>query len=571
MVRSLFLICLFLSASHQYHSQNLSTPFELGNGNQTSTYQQMVEFYNALEKYPGISLRQFGKTDSGEPLLVVYYNYDRNKLHGPDKGLVLINNGIHPGEPDGIDASMRLLRDLALGKIPPLQGTSIAVIASYNVGGMLNRNTSTRVNQNGPEEYGFRGNARNFDLNRDFIKTDSRNAISFQQLYHELNPDFFIDNHVSNGADYQHILTYIATNKQRLGEALGAFYHDEMNPQIVNELERKGIYAIPYVNVWGTTPDKGYEQFMDSPRYATGYTSLFNTPGSVVETHMLKPYKDRVEVTYQNMLSHLHYLDKHWKTVKNYRQENQKEFTPGKIYNLQWQVDRSIVDSLTFRGYRGQIISSEITGLERLKYDRNAPYIKKIAFYPTYKPTLSITIPRYYVVPKSQWPVIEHLDRNKIITIPVKRDTVVTVESYSIGDFTTVKSPYEGHYLHSNVKVLSSQKTLILKPGDLLIPTEQPGVKYLLETLEPQGVDSFFAWNFFDSILGQKEHYSDYVFEDTAKELLEKDPELRRRFHVLRSSNSSILSNSRLQLDWIYKESEHYEKSHLLYPIFRIN
>lgn len=558
-------ICSIVSA------QVLATPFERGNRNQTASYQQMLDFYAELEKFPSITTRKWGTTDSGEPLLIVFYNYNQKNTFSEDRGLVLINNGIHPGEPDGIDASMRLLRDLASGKIPHLKNTSVAVVASYNVGGMLNRNAFTRVNQNGPESYGFRGNARNFDLNRDFIKTDSRNAVSFQELVHELKPEFFIDNHVSNGADYQHTLTYIATNKERLGKALGEFYHRTMNPEVLKDLKAKGIEAIPYVNVWGTTPDKGYDQFMDSPRYATGYTSLFDIPGTVVETHMLKPYAEREEATYQNMLSHLRYLEKNWQKLHKARKENRREYTAGKTYPLQWKVDRSVSDSLLFSGYKGLEVPSGVTGLTRLKYDRNAPYTKHIPFYTNYTPTLAVKVPRFYVVPKSQWPIIAHLKRNRIQTTVITQDTLVTAEVYRIKDFNTVAAPYEGHYLHSNVQVDTTMESVRLQVGDLLVPTAQPGIKYLLETLEPQGVDSFFAWNYFDSILGQKEHYSDYVFEDTALELLSKNPDLRERFKKMLEENPGAQKSSRQQLDWIYHASPHYESSHRKYPIYRIH
>ena len=86
----------------------------------------------------------------------------------------MINNGIHPGEPDGIDATMMLMRDLATQKVKAPKNIVIAAIAAYNVSGMLNRGSYSRANQNGPEEYGFRGNARNYDLNRDFIKADTK-------------------------------------------------------------------------------------------------------------------------------------------------------------------------------------------------------------------------------------------------------------------------------------------------------------------------------------------------------------------------------------------------------------
>src|SRR5690606_21267390 len=130
--------------------------------------------------------------------------------------VILINNGIHPGEPDGIDATMMLMRDLATGKISA-KNLKIVAIEAYNISGMLRRGSYSRANQNGPEEYGFRGNARNYDLNRDFVKNDTKNSEAFQQIFQFFKPIYFIDNHVSNGADYQYLFTYISTNKERLG------------------------------------------------------------------------------------------------------------------------------------------------------------------------------------------------------------------------------------------------------------------------------------------------------------------------------------------------------------------
>ncbi len=157
-----------------------------------------------------------GKTDSGKPLHIVIFSENKNFDVNQNKAIVLVNNGIHPGEPDGIDASMMLMRDLATAKIKVPKNTMVVVIPVYNIDGMLNRNSSSRANQNGPEEYGFRGNARNFDLNRDFIKSDTKNSRSFQELFRSINPDVFLDNHVSNGADYQYTFTCIATQHERL-------------------------------------------------------------------------------------------------------------------------------------------------------------------------------------------------------------------------------------------------------------------------------------------------------------------------------------------------------------------
>ena len=163
---------LFLVQTVFSFAQDFQTPYEKGNGNETVTYEEMVKYYEKLDQnFENISIENFGKDDNGEPIKVVVFTPSKNK----DNATILINNGIHPGEPDGIDATMMLMRDLATGKISA-KNLKIAAIQSYNISGMLRRGKYSRANQNGPEEYGFRGNARNFDLNRDFIKTDSENA-----------------------------------------------------------------------------------------------------------------------------------------------------------------------------------------------------------------------------------------------------------------------------------------------------------------------------------------------------------------------------------------------------------
>ncbi len=204
---------------------------------------------------------------------------------------------------------MLLLRDIVQNDSlkQKYKNSLIAVIPVYNVGGALNRNSHTRANQNGPVSYGFRGNGRNFDLNRDFIKQDTKNAAAFAEIFHTVNPDVFIDNHVSNGADYQYALTHLFTQHDKLGGNLGIFLENEMRPEIEKSLQEKEILITPYVNVWGNTPEAGFSQFFDSPRYSTGYTTLFHTLGLMVETHMLKPYKIRVTQTYELMLSSLRF------------------------------------------------------------------------------------------------------------------------------------------------------------------------------------------------------------------------------------------------------------------------
>ncbi|MBC3847674.1 M14 family metallopeptidase [Winogradskyella echinorum] len=555
---------------------DFTTTFEKSEGLETATYKETIQYYRDLaDTYSEITIQEIGETDSGKPLHLVTLNMaasgnDFEELR-KDNRILLINNGIHPGESDGIDATMMLYRDIVQGKIDAPKQTVLVTIPIYNVGGSLNRNSGTRTNQNGPKEYGFRGNARNYDLNRDFIKADTKNARTFAKLFHLVQPDVFIDNHVSNGADYQYTLTHLFTQHNKLGGKLGNFIHTEMMPMLEQKLEAKSWDITPYVNVFNRTPESGFSQFMDSPRYSTGYTTLFNTLGMMVETHMLKPYKQRVEGTYELMKSMIEITEEQGDKISQLRQEQAKTWTIGKTYPLTWAIDTTQSSTLKFKGYEGVMIPSDLTGAQRLKYDTTKPFTKDVTYQNYFKPTDSVTVPKSYVIPQGWHNVIELLKLNHVEFTQIKKDTVLSVESYKIADYQTTRSAYEGHYAHYKTKVKSSIEKVTFRAGDYIVNTDQNAIRYLLETLEPTAPDSFFNWNFFDTILQQKEGFSPYVWEDKAQQLLKANPKLQIEYNVKISYDEDFANNWYAQLDWLHKQSGNYEKAHLQYPVYRIN
>ncbi|MDY0779742.1 M14 family metallopeptidase [Tenacibaculum sp. IB213877] len=576
---TLLLLILIISCqkTEKKKTTDFTTLFETSNGTETPTYPEVISYYKDLaDAYSEISLHEIGTTDSGNPLHLVVFNADGKtdvqNIKASTKNRILINNGIHPGESDGIDASMLFLRDIvqndSLKKV--YKNTLICVIPVYNIGGALNRNSHTRANQNGPKEYGFRGNARNFDLNRDFIKQDTKNAASFAEIFHTVNPDVFIDNHVSNGADYQYAITHLFTQHNKLGGKLGEFLEQEMRPSIEKSLANKGIPITPYVNVWGTTPDEGWSQFMDSPRYSTGYTTLFNTLGLMVETHMLKPYKTRVEQTYELLFSAIDFTEKNSAKIKELRTHAVDEILQKQTYPIAYKVSKENPSPFTFKGFEGSYIDSKVTNGKRLFYDRSKPFEKEVNYYNNFTVTKEVNIPKAYIIPDGWHNVIERLENNRIEFTRFKKDTTITVEVNHIAHFETVQMPFERHYLHYNTEVKKSTKNIDLKKGDVFIPTNQIGVRYLLETLEPEAVDSFFNWNFFDTVLQQKEGFSAYVFEDKAEEFLQQNPEVKKTFDEKLKTDSEFANNPRAQLYWIYQQTEHYEKAHMLVPVYKL-
>ncbi len=569
-------LCLFISCetAKEDKAADFPTHFEETDGKETATYLQTVDFYIQLAKeFPEINMQTMGETDSGYPLHIVTYNPDGDfnfQKIGNDKTLILINNGIHPGEPDGIDATMLLYRDFATGKLEPPKNTVLVTIPTYNIGGALNRNSTTRANQNGPKAYGFRGNALNYDLNRDFIKGDTKNARTFYEIFHRVKPDIFIDNHVSNGADYQYTLTHLFTQHDKLGGELGQYLNDEMMPGLEKSLKEADWDITPFVNVYNQVPENGFSQFMDYPRYSTGFTTLFNTLGMMVETHMLKPYKQRVEGTYHLLKKMVAIAEIDHEKIKRLRMEARHRHKNWKYYPTAWEIDSTQTTILNFKGFEADTLTSEVTGQIRLKYDRNRPFTKSVEYHNYMKPLDSVEVPEAYILKKKWAKILNLLNLNQIGFKLLKKDTLLTVESYHIDTFETTDSPYEGHYPHSNTKVKASLQKVNFEQGDILIPTDQPGIRYLLETLEPEANDSFFNWNFFDPILQRKEHFSPYVFEDEALKMLQKDSVLQESFQLKKENDTAFAANGYAQLDWLFKQSEHFEDAYMQYPVYRV-
>ena len=556
--------------------QKLITPFEKTAGIQTATYFETIAFYQTLAKqFNNIILKTFSTTDAGLPLHVVIISsatqFDAERWHKQGNILLLVNNGIHAGEPDGIDASMMLIRDLAMKKISLPQNVAVAVIPVYNIGGALNRNNFSRVNQQGPESYGFRGNSQNLDLNRDFTKNDSKEAVAFAKIFHALDPDIFIDNHVSDGADYQYILTLLSTQHNKMGGVLGKYLHDTLEPALYKIMALQNEEITPYVNFEEGNPEKGWSAFYDAPRYSTGYAALFQTIGFMTETHMLKPFKQRVAATYLLMEKMIQVASQQADGLVKVKREMIATVKQQKEFALAWKLDTASHETINFKGFEAGYKMSNITGLPRLYYDRLKPFTKQVNFYNTFLPDKMVTLPKYYIIPQGWWSVIDRLQANNVVMSRLKNDTTINVDAYKIDQYKSAPYPYEKHHRNGDVKVSTSKTNMLFLKGDFIIECNQRANRYLAEMLEPTGDDSFFAWNFFDAILQQKEGYSDYRWEDVAEKYLEANPLLKQQLKYKKKADTTFAASASAQLNFIYKNSPYYEPAHMRYPVYRWN
>lgn len=538
----------------------------------TRLYDQVIADFSAIDKSSEIAvMTPSGMTDAGKPLHVFVVSKD--KLFTPEaaknngKCVIMINNAIHPGEPDGIDASYELVKTYT--QHPDLLPSNVVlvIIPVYNIDGYLNRGSTSRANQNGPEQYGFRGNAKNLDLNRDFIKADAQNTISFEQIFQLWKPHVLIDNHVSDGADYQYTMTLIATQHNKLHPILGNYLNTSLVPAIYDAMGKIGNPICPYVETMGETPESGIVGFLESPRFATGYAALFNCIGFVPETHMLKPYNDRVWATYDLMKAIISQVSNDAVTIIKARNDADRAVKSQRHYALDWQLDTTKYDLIDFRGYESTHIISKVTGLPVLYYDKTKPYNKKVKYYNTYKPARIVESPSVYIVPQAWTDVIFRLQINGVQMRCLSKDTLIDAEFYSLTKVNHPAFPYESHYHHRNTQVSRSQQKALFLKGDYVIQMNQVANRYIVETLDPQSDDSFFAWNFFDGVLNQKEWFSDYVFDAKAEQILKEEPSIKKSLDSTRAVDTAFAKNHWAQMNFIYQRSRYKEPSHNRYPV----
>ncbi|MEP6966187.1 MAG: peptidase M14, partial [Polaromonas sp.] len=451
-------------------------------------------------------------------------------------------------------------------------GTAVYLfIPVYNVDGCNDRGTGSRVNQDGPESFGFRGNSLHLDLNRDFIKCDSLNAKVFNQLFSAWDPDVMVDTHTSNGADYAYTMTLIHTQADKLGGGLGEFLRETMLPAIYSAMDARGWPTCPYVNPVDISPDKGIADFLETPRFSTGYAALHHTIGFMPETHMLKPFADRyesmralIDVTLEFTLAHAGQIQALRRAAK--AQARQKNLWP-----ISWKRNESRVSRLRFKGYEAVYSPSLLGNYPRLSYDRSQPWEREIDYHTHFSEDVVVSAPVAYLVPQAWRDVIQRLAWNG-----VQMERVDTVRSalarvYRIESVQSRPGAYEGHLFNDEVSLQSHHETVPLQIGDYWIPLNQDGARYIVETLEPQAHDSFFRWGFFNSILEKKERFSDYVFEDMALQLLEEEPLLKEKFARWKSDNPSLLENQGRVLAFIFENCARFaEPQWRRYPVLAI-
>lgn len=546
-------------------------------GDSTPTWEQAIaRFQHFADTRPGAHLTTIGADDNGLPIhlfILADGTFPHpDSLRAAGRSILWITNAIHPGEPDGVDASLLLAQALLDSDqyMGLLANAAVCIVPVYNVSGALQRSSTSRANQRGPAEYGFRANARNLDLNRDFIKADSRNTRSLLAALRTWDPDLYFETHVSNGADHQYVMELLTSHPDRLDPALRSFLTTTLKPALHAWMDLRGQLMGPYFETRGQTPEQGLEGFLDGPRYSSGHAALHHRIGILSETHMLKPYADRVNATFQLMLATLAVLNEQGADLRTARAQAREHTRATTHFGFNHHLDTTQVEQLRWKGYRARTVPSAVSGLPRLQYDHSQPTDTVVPWMDRFVPAFTLTKPKAYLIPQAWHELIARLEMDGVPLERLTADTSFTVTAQRIAAYTTVKEPYEGHYLHRDIRTTTDTLVFAARTGDVRVPMGHATDRLAMEIIEPRAADSFFAWGFFDAILQQKEWFSDYVFEDIAADLLARDPALRQALEAAKAADPALAKEAWGQLYWVYQRSPYFEEGYRRYPVVRV-
>jgi murein tripeptide amidase MpaA len=552
---------------------------------QTSDYDETVRYCRQMEAGSRwVKLEMFGRTAQGRELPMLIVSKDRvfnaEGARSLGKPIVLIQNGIHSGEIEGKDASMMLLRDLTVlhQHEELLDSVILVVVPMFSADAHERRSRYQRINQNGPDEMGWRHTPVGLNLNRDYTKLDAPEMRALiGNVFTKWWPDLYVDNHTTDGADYRYDITYATNHGAGMPGPLDRWCAEALEKRVMASLTAKGHLVAPYVDFReGNDPLGGLQYGNSPPRFSTGYGPTQARPALLVETHVLKPYGARVKATYDLMLSLLEELHARPGELRRAVQETEAEVmararaTEGskRMVVLASSVsDRGV--PFVWKGVQTTWEQSDITGGRVPRYSP-VPWDTTVTMYREMSASLSVRQPAGgYVIPQEWTGVLERLALHGIRTRVLQRAWTDTVEMTRVTDRTMAAEPFEGR---QNVRVLATRTERQLRtfrPGDQWVPLDQRGGLLAVSLLEAQAPDGFLAWGFFSTIFQKKEYGESYVVEPLARAMMSRDPKLAAEFRAKLAADTAFAKDAGARSDWFFRRSPWNDPEQDLHPIAR--
>jgi len=574
----------FMTANAQSESPNVpkdwQTLAEATDYRKSWNYADTIAFAQKLDKSSDkIVYKSFGKSGEGRdlPLLIVSdgkeFTPEQAKKSG--KAIILIQAGIHSGEIDGKDAGFALLRDIAITKSRAglLKDCVLLFVPIYNVDGHEMASPYNRINQNGPDEMGWRATSAGLNLNRDYMKADAPETRAFLRLWNSWKPDFFFDLHVTDGADFQYNITYEYAHFQEVSPFIKNWMNEYFDGKIKAEVEKEGNLLTHYLEFGGREVTSGIYTFIATPRFATGYVALRNRPGLLIETHSLKPYKSRVRGTYDVLWKTLEEINRSKASLFEANKKADEETVDrGKTFDAkrQFPLQIGLTDKFAdfaLKAVEYKLEDSAVSGGKKLVYGTK-PLDVTVKKFDDAKINQGVAPPLYYIIPPQWQDAIERLEAHGINFERIKQPLTVEVESYRLTEPKWAANSFENR-LPLTFKTVPITETRTFPANSVLVRLDQETANVAIHLLEPNSTDSLASWGFFNAVFEMKEYFSDYIMEKIAAEMLAKEAKLRKEFEE-KLKDEKFAKSPRARLQFFYERSPYSDKRIGVYPVGRI-
>ena len=549
--------------------------------NKSLTYEQIMKLSHDLAlKYPkNIKFTNLGLSEQNDtiPALIIYKDKANNptEITKQNKATLMIQAGIHAGEPDGIDAGFMLIRTLFSNTnyLDLLDNVSIIFIPVFNVDGLKLLSPYHRINQNGPELQGWRANAHNLNLNRDYMKANSVEMKYWLQFYYYWNPDLFIDCHTTDGADYQYVMTFDMQLPPFMSDKYNDFFKNNFIQNFIYEMDNKGYLATQYVAFrnW-FSPESGLAASLYSPMLSHGYPLLNNRPALLLETHMLKPYKQRVLATHQALLITLQWINNNKNNFKNILTNEDAHSLSIAKPQIYFPIEYKLADHQSkkiLKGYQLNKVVSPITGISYYTYDNTKPMDLTLDFWDSIEVKNNITLPFGYILDPEWKNLIEILELHQIYFITFSEEMNLKVQYYYLTKLEFDNAIFEGTF--KPIFSYQIRDTLLKFPkGSYFIPIHQKAWKRIVYLLEPESSTGFMQMGYFNSMFERKEYGEIYVLDTLAQNML-KDKKIAAAFEEKKAKEPDFAKDPWSQLMWFYDNSPWRDQRRQTIPVFKVS
>ena len=571
------LMLLFLT-SIAGAQQDWSTTYDRSGGTRTPRYDETVAYCQRLAAAsPWARYTTFGVSPQGRtlPLLIV----SKQKAFTPAaaartrQAVVLIQAGIHSGEIDGKDAMFTILREMLVQHRDTgvLDSVIILFVPIFSVDAHERFSPYNRINQNGPAEMGWRVTAQNLNLNRDYMKADAPEMRAMLTLFRQWLPDLYIDCHVTDGIDMQYDITYATELGPSIDARIAAYLKQTLLPPVLDRVEKDGHHIFWYVFPREETDlSKGMGGGASTPRFSTGYAALQNRPSILIETHMLKPYKTRVEATASFLRGTIASVAGSASALRRVvREADQRRIAVAdRILPLKFELGKDST-MLPFKGIRLRAEQSEISGGRHLIYT-GEPYEIMVPFFDHILTVDSVALPAAWVIPPEWGFVPEILALHGVHVRILAQAETLTITTDRFTNVRFAARPYEGRQTPTYTSAAVTARRAF-PAGSIVVSAAQRASHVAAHLLEPRSGDSFVAWGFFNTIFEQKEYAEDYVMEKEGKAMLDADPVLRKEFFAKVAADSLFARDPNARLNWLYNRSRWADEHLNMYPVGRID